>query len=131
MVRQFGKMIDNWQPDLIVPIPLHIRRKRKRGFNQSLLLAKEIGKLTGIPVDGKILKRIRYTDPQKILDHRLRKQNLHNAFQVSKDIRCVRTVILIDDIYTTGNTIDEAARKLKLAGVEKVYFLTVSIGQGY
>lgn len=131
MVRQFEKIIDNWQPDLIVPIPLHIRRKRKRGYNQSLLLAKEIGKLTGIPVDGKILKRIRYTDPQKILDHRLRKHNLYNAFQVSKDIGCVRTVVLIDDIYTTGNTIDEAARKLKEAGVEKVYFLTVSIGQGY
>ena len=93
--------------------------------------AREIARLTNIPTDSKILKRIRYTNPQKKLDDKLRKRNIQNAFQVRGDISHVRRVLLIDDIYTTGNTLNECAKKLKEAGVENVYFLTVSIGQGY
>ena len=131
MMRQFSSVICEWNPDLIIPIPLHYKRRRKRGYNQAYILAKELGKLSGVPVEEKILQRIKYTNPQKKLDHKTRKSNLHNAFRVIKDIRGVRNVVIVDDIYTTGNTIDEAAKKLKEAGVENVYFLTVSIGQGY
>ena len=94
------------------------------------MLAQDIGKILFIPVETKMLKRTRYTNPQKILGQRERKRNLKDAFTVTGNLEHVKSVLLIDDIYTTGNTIDEAARKLKQAGVERVYFLTISIGQG-
>lgn len=131
MFRKFEYVIREWKPDLIIPIPLHNRRRRKRGYNQTMLIAVRLGKLMHIPVSEKILKRVRYTNPQKKLDHTTRKKNLSNAFSVENMTSDVKNVLLIDDIYTTGNTINEAARRLKAAGVEKVYFLTVSIGQGY
>lgn len=131
IVRRLGPVIREWNPEFIIPIPLHYQRKRKRGYNQTYILAKELELMTGIPVDEKAIKRVKRTNPQKKLDYRTRKQNLHNAFKVQKDMKGIRSVILVDDIYTTGNTIDEAAKKLKQAGVENVYFLTVSIGQGY
>ena len=131
LLKQFESTIRKWNPDLIIPVPIHKRRRRKRGYNQAEILAREIARLTNIPTDSKILKRIRYTNPQKKLDDKLRKRNIQNAFQVRGDISHVRRVLLIDDIYTTGNTLNECAKKLKEAGVENVYFLTVSIGQGY
>ena len=131
MFHIYNRIIYAWNPDCIVPIPLHGRRKRKRGYNQAQLIAKELSKLSGIPINISALKRIRYTDPQKRFDNKMRKKNLREAFCVTDKLRGVKRVLLIDDIYTTGNTIDETARKLKEAGVEKVYFLTVSIGQGY
>ena len=70
------------------------------------------------------------TTPQKKLGHRARRQNLHGAFQASEGVRGA-VIVLVDDIYTTGNTISGAAKALKEAGAEKVYFLTISIGQGY
>lgn len=131
LYRQFSNIIYEWKPDRIIPIPLHSKRKRKRGFNQSAIIAKELGRLCNLPVEEKILKRIRYTNPQKELDHRTRKKNLRNAFVVTGKINGIRRVLLIDDIYTTGYTVNEAADVLKKAGVEKVFFLSVSIGQGY
>lgn len=129
--RQFETYIHEWNPDLIVPIPLHFRRKRRRGYNQSKIIAHELAELIHVPVSENVLRRIRYTNPQKKLDHKARKKNLCNAFAVTKVPKGVKNIILIDDIYTTGNTINEAARKLKESGVENVFFLTVSIGQGY
>ena len=87
--------------------------------------------MLGIPVDEKSLYRKFYTDPQKTLSHKERRKNLKHAFALKKGFRVVPTVLLIDDIYTTGNTIDAAAMVLKEKGVEKVYFLTISIGQGF
>ena len=130
MAKQFESIIREWNPDCIVPIPLHKKRKRKRGYNQAMIIAKKLGEIWEIPVNGKILRRIKSTNPQKKLGSRERKKNLKNAFSVAGNLEYVKRVLLIDDIYTTGNTIDEAARKLKQDGVEKVYFLTISIGQG-
>lgn len=131
MMTHYGMLLRRWNPDLIIPIPLHIRRKRKRGYNQAMLVASELGKLLGVPVEEKAVKRIRYTDPQKKLDNKRRKANLKHAFRAEKSVKGVKRVLLIDDIYTTGNTIDAVSKVLKDAGVEKVYFLTISIGQGY
>lgn len=127
----YNKLLYEWNPEYIVPIPLHRRRKRKRGYNQSQIIAKELSKLSGIPIDIHLLKRVRYTEPQKKLDYKIRRKNLRDAFYVTDKVEGVECVLLIDDIYTTGSTMDEAARMLKCAGVENVYFLTVSIGQGY
>ena len=129
------KDIQRWNPDFIIPIPLYSGKMRKRGFNQAEVFAKELEKFLGIPVYGEILTRTKHTKPQKILGSKERKNNLQGAFVVEDAKRATllsgKTVLLIDDIYTTGSTIDAAAETLKRAGAEKVYYLTISIGQGY
>lgn len=119
--------ITRWEIDVIIPIPLHKKRMRKRGYNQSAIIAETMGKQLGIPVDIKILKRTVNTKPQKDLDEKERKQNLKNAFQTERPLE-YSNVLLVDDIYTTGATIDAAAESLKMAGAKKVYFLTIAIG---
>lgn len=123
-------MIRDWGIDLIVPIPLHWRRKRKRGYNQAEIIAKNLEKLTGLPVDTRLIVRKKYTEPQKALDHKKRKKNLRGVFEVKRNLSHKR-ILLIDDIYTTGSTIDEAAKVLLGKGHNKVWFLTISIGQDF
>ena len=113
-----------------IPVPLHPSRRRKRGFNQAEILAEELGKLCGIPVETDVLFRIRKTAPQKVLGREGRMKNLRGAFGVSAGWNPCGNVLLIDDIYTTGATLERAAAVLKKAGVQKVFFLTISIGQG-
>lgn len=131
LIRCYGHMIKRWNPDLIIPIPLHKKRRKKRGYNQAAIISRELGKRLRIPVDDGILIRRIATSPQKGLGHSERKKNVRNAFMMKKEVRRGITVLLVDDIYTTGNTIDAAAEVLKAGGIEKVYFLTISIGQGY
>lgn len=118
---------------MIIPIPLHPARYRNRGYNQAEVLAKELGKVLGILTEESILIRTQKTDPQKKLAPGKRRRNLSGAFSVMekrKNLLEGRKILLVDDIYTTGSTIDEAARVLKKAGAEKVFYLTISIGQG-
>lgn len=131
IAAQYGALIRKWNPQVIIPVPLHKRRRRKRGYNQAELLAEEAGRILKIPVAKGLVERIRYTVPQKKLDSKKRKQNLKRAFVVRASSIRLRSVLIMDDIYTTGATIDSLARVLKAAGVQKVYFLTISIGQGY
>lgn len=130
IVRCFAGKIQRWEIDEIIPVPLHPSRQRKRGFNQAEILAAGISRRTGIPVKTDVLFRIRKTDPQKQLGMRDRKRNIRGAFGVSKKWRPCRNILLIDDIYTTGSTLESAAYLLKKAGAENVFFLTISIGQG-
>lgn len=116
---------------MIVPIPLHRKKKRLRGYNQAEIVAKHLGEMMGIPVDSRSVIRSRYTRPQKELNDKERKQNLKHAFSVTGQWKNYKTVLVIDDIYTTGSTIDTVAEELKSRGVQKVCFLTISIGQGY
>ena len=85
----------------------------------------------GIPVDSRLIKRVKKTLPQKLLSDCERQNNLKKAFKIDRNDVKLKRVIVIDDIYTTGSTIDAVAGLLKKKGVEKVYFLTISIGQGY
>ena len=130
LAAQYTDQIRKWKIDAVVPVPLHSSRLRKRGFNQAEILAQELSALTGLPVYRDVLYRIRKTTPQKKLGRGSRMKNLKGAFGVSRSWVPCRNVLLIDDIYTTGATLDSAARVLKIAGVQNVYFLTVSIGQG-
>ena len=107
-----------------------IRRWRKRGYNQAELLAKQLSECMGIPMEKDVLYRIKKTRPLKEMDGEQRHRNLQGAFAVSKAWNPCQNILLIDDIYTTGSTIERAAGILKKAGVENVYFLTLSIGQG-
>ena len=132
---KYAEEIRRWRPQALVPVPLHRKRRRKRGYNQAELLAEEIGKILGIPVVANLVKRVHYTGYQKKLDPIGRKKNLEHAFAPGGDPDRLptdfRRVIIIDDIYTTGNTVDQVAKVLKTMGFQKVYFLTISIGQGY
>lgn len=126
----YGGLIRRWAVDEIIPVPLHPSRLRKRGFNQAEILARELGERCDIPVRTDVLCRIRKTSPQKLLGRQERLRNLKGAFGVSADWTPCKHVLLIDDIYTTGATLERAARVLKKAGAQKVFFLTISIGQG-
>ncbi len=131
LIRCYGHIIKSWAPDLIIPIPLHKKRRRQRGYNQAAIVCRELGRALQIPTDEKSLIRKVHTNPQKLLSHQERQKNLRYAFTLVNSFLSVPTVLLIDDIYTTGSTVDAAAMVLKEKGVEKVYFLTISIGQGY
>ena len=130
LADSYGGLIRRWAVDEIIPVPLHPSRLRKRGFNQAEILARELGERCGLPVRTDVLYRIRRTSPQKLLGRQERLQNLKGAFGVSAEWTPCGNVLLIDDIYTTGATLERAARVLKKAGAQKVFFLTISIGQG-
>ncbi|GHU44741.1 hypothetical protein FACS1894111_12480 [Clostridia bacterium] len=129
--KKHGKWIRWKQIDVIVPVPLHKRKKKLRGYNQAELVARELGKRVGIPVRTDVLIRCVDTKPQKEVSGRERKQNLRSAFRMRKTGVQLKNVLVIDDIYTTGSTIDGVAATLKTGGVQRVYFLSVSIGNGY
>lgn len=125
-----GDFIRAVHPDGLVPIPLHKRRKAVRGYNQAGLLAEAVGRRMGIPVYHHLLVRVRNTAPQKKLNPTERQNNLKKAFNIPENDVKLKTILVFDDIYTTGATIDEAARALKAAGAEQIYFVTLACGAG-
>ena len=129
IVEKLGGTIRGWKPDALVPVPIHRARRRERGYNQAELLAREIGKVMGIPVAARLIRRIKNTLPQKLLDDAERQNNLKRAFKIERNDVKLKRVIIVDDIYTTGSTVDACAVELKKAGVEEVYFITAAIGK--
>lgn len=115
---------------VIVPIPLHRKRRKSRGYNQAELFAGELGKEWGIPVDTQLLYRVKNTVPQKELTEAERKNNLQNALKTSVNIVQYDYILIVDDIYTTGSTIDTAAKVLLQAGAKKIFFCCIAIGRG-
>jgi len=127
----------DWDFDVIVPVPLHPIREKQRGFNQADLLARGLSRNTGIPLMDKSLIRIRNTPQQARLSGHERRRNLMGAFRIresgkgpGKRPRAFegRTVLLVDDVYTTGNTADQCSRVLLGAGAGRVYIITLAIG---
>jgi competence protein ComFC len=113
--------------DLIVPVPLHVRRARERGFNQSAVLAREIGRLRGIPVETRALRKIRNAPPQTSLERAGRLANIRGAYRAVHPERVRgRTLMLVDDVYTTGATLRECAAVLDAAGAKEVRAITVA-----
>jgi ComF family protein len=106
--------------NLIIPVPLHPSRERERGFNQAELLATRLGR----PVARRLLRRRKNTQSQTGLSRNQRKRNLAAAFETRGEVK--GTVIVVDDVYTTGSTMDEIARTVKRAGAERVEVLTVA-----
>ncbi len=117
--------------DAIIPVPLHKTRQKNRGYNQAELIAVHLSRLTGIPVKNDLVKRIRNTVPQKQLDVSGRQNNLKKAFIIKPNVVKLNKAILIDDIYTTGSTLDAVAKELKCRGVGTVYFISLCIGEGF
>jgi len=107
--------------DLIVPVPLHAARLRERGFNQATLLARRIGKEWGKEVDPFLLKKVRATPAQATLSREERRKNIKGAFLVADEARIAgKKILLVDDVATTGATLNEAAKILKKSGATGV-----------
>jgi ComF family protein len=113
--------------DLLIPVPLHPRRLRERGFNQSLLLARFFKKKHSIPLDFTSLQRFRLTQPQTQLSASERRKNVRGAFRVTNaEAVEEKRILLIDDVFTTGATVRECAKVLVEAGAKQVDVLTLA-----
>lgn len=117
--------LDKW---ILVPIPLHSSKYRKRGFNQAELIANELNKKLNLQVINKALKRIRATDPQISLSGQARETNVKNCFEPGEEISLIKgkKVILVDDVYTSGATMKEAVKILRKNGAKEVMGLVVA-----
>lgn len=107
-------------PELIVPVPLHRTRLRRRGYNQSLELAWPLAKSLGIPLRNDLLQRLKPTAAQTELDAATRRRNVRGAFVAREGVTWPAHVAIIDDVMTTGATLGECARVMKRAGVRRV-----------
>lgn len=125
--RYAGREIRMWRPNLIVPVPMHPRKQRERGFNQAADLAEKVGNILDIPMSDQVVHKIKATRSQKKLSAVERKQNLRTVFQVTERLDGLR-ILVIDDVYTTGSTIEAMAHVLKAAGADKVFFVALCIG---
>ncbi|HUL21956.1 MAG TPA: ComF family protein [Thermodesulfobacteriota bacterium] len=119
-----------WGPDaleVLIPVPLHRQRLRERGFNQALLLAEELSRRTGIPSLKTILKKKKPSLPQVNLSRVERERGLRGAFHVAERKELLgKSVLLIDDVYTTGATVNECSKALVKGGAERVDVLTLA-----
>lgn len=127
IAARFGDTFRDLSADAFVPVPVSRKRLRKRGFNQARKLSDALSAITGIPT-ADILVREVDTLPQKELDDRERYENLKNAFRVSAEA-VPETIIIVDDIYTTGSTIEACTGELLRAGAKKVYYTSICIGK--
>lgn len=120
---QFMEVPDDWRIDAIVPVPLYAEKERVRGYNQCMLLAKALSIKYHIPVRPDLLIRVRDTEPQFGLSPRERAQNVKGAFRAHESSKGL-SLLIVDDIYTTGSTLGECAKVLKDCGAHKTYALT-------
>jgi competence protein ComFC len=127
MARGCEEFLAECRAELIVPVPLHPRRLRWRGFNQSVLLAREVGRAYSTAMDPFVLARRRETPPQTQLTEIERRRNMRGAFAVNPN-RSVKnkSILLVDDVYTSGATVNECSRALRRAGAKQVYVLTLA-----
>lgn len=107
-------------PQLIVPVPLHKRRLRERGYNQALELARPLARALNVPCRHDVLRRVRHTDAQSALGAEQRRRNLRGAFALRDGVALPSHVAILDDVFTTGATLMECAQLLKRAGVARV-----------
>ncbi|MDD2970599.1 MAG: double zinc ribbon domain-containing protein [Lachnospiraceae bacterium] len=130
MAEKLGQEVRQWNADAFIPVPIHYTRKNKRGYNQAEIIADALAGYISLPVYKDIVKRCKKTIPQKELDIQARQNNLKKAFKIARDDVKLESIILVDDIYTTGSTIDGIAGELKKAGIDKIYYIALSIGKG-
>ncbi len=128
MAYYLGDYIKGLEPDALIPVPLHITRERQRGYNQAKLLAKVLGEHLNIPVETEILRRVKKTKPLKLMNPEERINNLKKAFILVENGVKLSTIVIIDDIYTTGSTMDAIAEVFIEHGVENIYFVALAIG---
>jgi ComF family protein len=127
LARTLRRDHPDWSADLIVPVPLHRVRERERGYNQAALIARQLGRMLAWPTDAHAVQRHRWTPSQTHLTRAERLKNVFGAFRCPQpDLVAGRRVLLVDDVYTTGSTINETARALREAEATEVFALTVT-----
>ena len=127
LLSVYQSNLDQLSADLIIPVPLHKSRERERGFNQAIELARHFAQLTRIPVPSRLLVRTKPTKVQAGLSRRERRINLRGAFEVSESGKIKdKTLLLIDDVFTTGATINECAKILRDHGARRINVLTLA-----
>lgn len=129
VVKCCGKWRGLKELDGIIPVPMYRDKKRARGYNQAEVLADAIGGILGIPVYNDYVARGRETAPQKNLDDEERRHNLKNAFIIKQNSVKLNRILIIDDIFTTGSTMEEISRVCRKAGVSEIYCLCICTGQ--
>lgn len=123
--------VEELEPDVVIPVPMHIKKQRIRGYNQADVMACSLAKLMGVPYEGKALIRIIETKPMSSLGALERKSNIQHAFVIrdnKKSELAGKRVLLVDDVYTTGSTADSCASVLLAAGAEEVFVITFASG---
>ncbi len=131
IARKLGNEIKKWNPDMLVPVPIHNSKRKVRGYNQAELIADVLGKELSIPVNKKCIQRCKKTTPQKELDDKGRRNNLKKAFKICQNDVKLKSIIIIDDIYTTGSTIDAIAKEFHKKSECEIYYIALSIGKGF
>ena len=127
--RKYRSKLKQWKIDRIMPIPMYKGKVQQRGYNQAEEFAKYLSRYSNITLDKTSLIRVSDTKPQKGLSRSQRSSNLKNAFAIKPEtLKGVKSVLLVDDIYTTGSTMDACSRLLKSAGVKDVYFMCIATG---
>lgn len=129
LMRHYGSRLRQAGAQAIVPVPLHKRKLRDRGYNQAEVLAQKLGEALGVPVCPKGLIRIQNTAPQKNLQSRQREKNLYHVFRAGDLPEGITRVILVDDIYTTGATMNACSAALRQAGVREIFCVSVCSGR--
>lgn len=120
-LKNMEKSFENLKKyDIMIIIPISKQRKRNRGYNQSELIAKEISKIIKVPIQSKILFKVKNTVPQSTLNKKEREENAKGAYEVKNSSKLMnKKILIIDDIYTTGNTVNECANMLIKNGIKK------------
>ena len=131
MTDRYFDVLKSFELDAIIPVPLYRGKLRQRGYNQAELLANEIGRSIGVKVLSDCVVRIVNTIPMKQLNDKERQKNIKGSFKVVKNVVKLKKILLVDDIFTTGSTVDEISRVLTAAGVEYIYVITLCVGRGY
>lgn len=126
-----GKQLKALKTDGLVPVPVHARKRRSRGYNQAELLAKELSLRLQAAVYPQYLVRQVNTNPQKDLNDISRMKNLKNAFKIGQNEIKLKKILLVDDIYTSGATIESCTKVLLSAGAEEIYYTSVAVGKGF
>ncbi len=128
LIESMTQFVADWNPqvDMLVPVPLGNQRLRSRGYNQAALIAKPLAASLRIPYISQALARIRETSSQVGLNATGRKENLKGAFLANPTLCSHKNILLVDDIATTGSTLNECARALKQEGAEKIYCFTLA-----
>ena len=116
-----------WGVEALIPVPLHPKRKRERGFNQARVLAKELSRLKGLPLEDLVLRKMKNVPPQTSLERDERMKSVRGVYAVSKREKIQgKTILLVDDVYTTGSTLKECSRELLNAGAKEVRAITIA-----
>lgn len=132
--KYFEENLDFCQGFTVAPVPLHFNKMKERGFDQAFLIARQVARALKLPLEGGLLRRVKATEPQATMTRTERARNIKGAFEVNRpELITGKNILLVDDVFTTGATVNEAAKVLKKNGAGKVYVFTlgrVVVGKG-